>query len=180
MKTDKRIVLVSLVIFLCIGCDQTTKTIAGRTLAVDKPVELLGDVVHLEYSENHGAMLGLGAELPAGVRFWLFTVFAGCALLGILTFTIASGRLTPASIISLSLVLGGMSNLIDRLLKGGVIIDFDHPRGAHHPAAFQSLPSLKIISRTRMNRRGIRSRRGDRPVAQAVRLSAFLRGGCYG
>jgi len=125
MKTDRRIFVISLVIFLCIGCDQTTKTIAGRTLAVDKPVRLLGDIVHLEYSENYGAMLGLGAELPAEARFWLFTVFAGCALLGILAFTMVSGRLTPLNVISLSLVLGGgLSNLIDRLLKGGVIIDF--------------------------------------------------------
>jgi signal peptidase II len=81
--------------------------------------------VHLEYSENYGAMLGLGAELPASTRFWLFTVFAGCALLGILAFTIVSGRLTPVNVVSLSFVLGGgLSNLIDRLLKGGVIIDF--------------------------------------------------------
>jgi signal peptidase II len=125
MKTDRRIFVVSLVIFLCIGCDQTTKSIAGRALAIDKPVRLLGDIVHLAYSENHGAMLGLGAELPAEARFWLFIVFAGCALLGILAFTVVSGRLTPLNVISLSLVLGGgLSNLIDRLLRGGVIIDF--------------------------------------------------------
>ena len=125
MKTDRRLLVVALVIFLCIGCDQTTKTIAGHALSVDQPVRLLGDVVHLEYSENYGAMLGLGAELPASTRFWLFTVFAGCALLGILAFTIVSGRLTPVNVVSLSFVLGGgLSNLIDRLLKGGVIIDF--------------------------------------------------------
>jgi signal peptidase II len=125
MKTDRRLLVVALVIFLCIGCDQTTKTIAGHTLFADHPVRLLGDVVHLEYSENYGAMLGLGAELPASTRFWLFTVFAGCALLGILAFTIVSGRLTPVNVVSLSFVLGGgLSNLIDRLLKGGVIIDF--------------------------------------------------------
>ena len=147
MRNDRRILVISLVIFLCIGCDQTTKTIAGRTLAVDRPVRLLGDVVHLEYSENHGAMLGLGSELPAGTRFWLFTVIAGCALLGILAFTIMSGRLTPDNIVSLSLVLGGgLSNLIDRLLKGGVIIDFVEITVGPFKTAIFNVADLTILA----------------------------------
>jgi signal peptidase II len=147
MKTDRRIIVIALVIFLCIGCDQTTKTIAGRTLAVDKPVRLLGDVVHLQYSENYGAMLGLGAELPQETRFWLFTVFAGCALLGILAFTIVSGRLTPLNVISLSLVLGGgLSNLVDRVLKGGVIIDFVEITAGPFKTAIFNVADLTILA----------------------------------
>ncbi len=147
MKTDRRSIVIALVIFLCIGCDQTTKTIAGRTLAVDKPVRLLGDVVHLQYSENYGAMLGLGAELPQETRFWLFTVFAGCALLGILAFTIVSGRLTPLNVISLSLVLGGgLSNLVDRVLKGGVIIDFVEIAAGPFKTAIFNVADLTILA----------------------------------
>jgi signal peptidase II len=113
------------VIVTCIGCDQATKTIASRRLASSAPVTLIDHVLHLEYTENTGAMMGVGAELSDDTRFWLFTVFAGCALSAILAFTLLEKSLTTTAILSLSLILGGgLGNLADRLFKGGIVVDF--------------------------------------------------------
>lgn len=125
MIRSKRILIIVLVIVTCIGCDQATKTIASRTLAPSRPIVLIDRVFHLEYTENSGAMLGIGSELPGNVRFWLLRVFAGCALFAILAFTVLDKSLNVTDILSLSLVLGGgLGNLVDRLFKGGIVVDF--------------------------------------------------------
>ena len=125
MTQAQRTILIVVVAVSCIGCDQAAKTIAQQTLPANESVNLLGDVFHLQYSENYGAMLGIGSDLPEGIRFWLFIVFADCALTAILAFVLTNGKLNIAGIFSLSLILGGgLSNLIDRVLRGGVVVDF--------------------------------------------------------
>lgn len=109
----------------CVGCDQAAKTYATLTLAHRQPIGVLGEMFRLQYSENTGAMLGVGGDLSGTTRFWIFVVLAGCALLGILSYTILGKDLRPVDIFSFSLILGGgAGNLIDRLFKGGVVIDF--------------------------------------------------------
>ena len=114
-----------LVMITCVGCDQAAKSYASLTLANHQPIGVLGEMFRLQYSENSGAMMGVGGDLPDTVRFWLFVVFAACALLAILTYTILGKNLRLVDILSFSLILGGgAGNLIDRLFKGGVVIDF--------------------------------------------------------
>jgi signal peptidase II len=125
MTQAQRTILIVVVVVSCIGCDQAAKTIAQQTLPANESVNLPGDVFHLQYSENYGAMLGIGSDLPPELRFWLFTVFAGCALTAILAFVLTNGKLNIGGIFSLSLILGGgLSNLINRVLRGGVVVDF--------------------------------------------------------
>ena len=125
MMRSKRSLTMVIVIVTFIGCDQATKTIASRTLAPSRPIVLIDRFLHLEYTENSGAMLGVGSELPGNVRFWLLRVFAGCALFAILAFTVLDKSLNITDILSLSLVLGGgLGNLADRLFKGGIVVDF--------------------------------------------------------
>jgi signal peptidase II len=79
----------------------------------------------LQYSENAGAMMGVGGDLPEATRFWILVVLNGCALLGILAYTILGKNLLMVDILSFSMILGGgAGNLIDRLFKGGVVVDF--------------------------------------------------------
>lgn len=121
----ERLILTLLVVILCVGCDQATKALASRKLTPSRPVVLIENVLHLEYTENTGAMMSVGSDLPDSVRFWLFSVFAGCALCAILVFTILDKSLRFIDILSLSFVLGGgLGNLVDRIFKGGVVVDF--------------------------------------------------------
>ena len=86
----------------------------------------MGDVFQFQYTTNNGAFMGLGARLPGSVRFWSLTVLVGVALIGVLRFVWASQEINhPTGILGASLIIGGgFSNLIDRLLNDGAVVDF--------------------------------------------------------
>lgn len=105
---------------LTIACDRVTKQVAEAALAGAERRSFLGDTVRLEYVQNPGAFLSLGASLPEWARTGLFTVGAGvCLLIGLAVS--ARQRWRPRAALGLTLVAaGGVSNLIDRLLRGAV------------------------------------------------------------
>ena len=53
------------VVVTTIGCDQASKRVASGRLIDGQRQSYLGDSVRLEYSENAGGFLSLGADLPA-------------------------------------------------------------------------------------------------------------------
>lgn len=125
MITGSRIGIIALVVFLCTGCDQITKGIAQRTLPDREPISLLNDVIRIEYLENHGVTLGLGATLPAELRLMAFTGAVAVFMVLLLGFLLTAKGLRRIQVLSLSLVLaGGVGNLIDRVLNDGAVIDF--------------------------------------------------------
>jgi signal peptidase II len=125
MTGSRRASIIFLIMFTCVGCDQVAKTYAAITLADHHSVGVFGEMFRLQYSENSGAMMGVGGDLPQAIRFWVLIVFASGVLLAILTYTVFTRSLKTADIVAFSLILGGgAGNLIDRLFKGGVVIDF--------------------------------------------------------
>jgi signal peptidase II len=126
MKAFKKATLITSTLCLCVGCDQVTKTAAQIHLPSSQPIYVMGDVFRFQYAINRGAFMGLGAGLSHPVRFWALIVFAGVALIGMLRFVWVSQELNqPVSILGASLVIGGgLSNLIDRLLNNGAVVDF--------------------------------------------------------
>jgi len=105
-KTAKT-VLIILIAIVCVGCDQVTKSLAREQLASRPPIILLDDIVRIHYSENTGAMLGLGANLPPNLRFWLLSVVAGLMLIGMLVFAWRSYALDFFGILGIGLLVGG-------------------------------------------------------------------------
>src|SRR5687767_15986151 len=63
-----------LIVVLTIGCDQVSKRVASTHLVDTPRISYLGDAVRLQYAENRGAFLSLGADLPRWARTALFTV----------------------------------------------------------------------------------------------------------
>ena len=125
MKLVKRTLLIVLVLFSCVGCDQVTKNFARHGLANSEPIAFLNNVFRLQYAENPGAFLSIGAGSPENIRFWVFTLIAGAFLAGMLVYLLVSSNNSKVQIISLSLVLGGgIGNLIDRIFNAGRVIDF--------------------------------------------------------
>jgi signal peptidase II len=125
MSSIARVLLLALIAGLCVGCDRVSKGIARDELAGTPPRSLLGNTVRLQYAENEGAMLSLGADLPEPVRYWLFTGLIAVFLVVILFSVVVTERVTAGDVVAASLVVGGgTGNLIDRVLYNGVVIDF--------------------------------------------------------
>lgn len=125
MERVWRIGLVVLVLLTCAGCDQATKNIARESLASSPPVSLLNDAVRFEYTENVGAMLGLGSNLPREGRFLMLVVVTSASVLLSLAFAIGARNMNVGQWVGLSLLAGGgVGNLIDRINNDGAVIDF--------------------------------------------------------
>lgn len=125
MKSLNRYLLILFVLFSCVGCDQLTKNIARHNLANSEPIILLNNFIRLQYIENPGAFLSLGAGSSDHVRFWIFTLLTGIFLTGMLFYLLLSPLNSYVKIISLSLVAGGgIGNLIDRIFNEGRVVDF--------------------------------------------------------
>ncbi len=109
------------IIAAVIGIDQFTKELA-RPLARMAPKHY--GPLTLTYAENRGAFLSLGANLPEGVRAWLFN---GLVAVGLIAVTIMLFRRTEkqGDEVPFALIIGGgIGNLIDRLRFDGAVTDF--------------------------------------------------------
>jgi len=116
---------VRLVLLIVIGaticCDRVTKHIAATTLSGTESRSFFADTIRLEYIENAGAFLSLGAGWPVAVRTALFGIGNGALLLAL---TVVAMRLRwprPALLGLALFVAGGASNLVDRITYGKVI-----------------------------------------------------------
>jgi signal peptidase II len=115
----------ALALVAIIGCDRATKSLAVATLADGERRSFLADTVRLQYVENRGAFLGLGRDLGDRARFWLLLVGTGALLLVAATLTLRSpGRSVVEALAWALLVGGGLSNLADRALREGSVVDF--------------------------------------------------------
>ena len=126
MSKLKRLLLLLVIVLILAGFDQATKSIAKRSLAGEPAREYLAGAVRLEYAENVGSFLSLGASLPDEARFWIFTVFSALLVLGLTLYALRVSEETPLLVyVGIALVIaGGLGNLIDRLTHGGRVVDF--------------------------------------------------------
>jgi signal peptidase II len=121
-RTARALALFALIV-VTISCDRVTKHLATANLANAPRQSFLGDTLRLDYTENTGGFLSLGADWPPAVRAGVFTVGTGLMLLAAVAIGIRM-RASGAEAVGLALVCsGGVSNLIDRLAHG-TVIDF--------------------------------------------------------
>jgi signal peptidase II len=126
MHRAKRIALLFLVMFLFVGCDQDTKSVAQNHLRLAEPIVFLNGMVRLQYAENSGAFLSLGARLPEPAQRWVFLGAVTVILAGLLVYALReSHRVHLLLLLAFALILaGGFGNLIDRVVNDGYVVDF--------------------------------------------------------
>jgi len=121
----KKLSMLFLLLFVCVGCDQSTKYIAKHFLEGRQTLSYRGDIFRLIYTENTGAFLGLGAGMPEKLRFVLLVIMACILLIGFLIIVIRSKKLNSLAVSSSALIIGGgLGNMIDRITNNGAVIDF--------------------------------------------------------
>jgi signal peptidase II len=122
MMTRRRIAL-ALIIVITIVLDQGAKTLARRTLM--NAYRVHRGVLTLLYTENAGAFLSLGSELPPNVRHVLFDGLVSIGLIAA-ALVLFNGRMQPGTDdVAIAFIIGGgIGNLIDRFRLGGRVTDF--------------------------------------------------------
>jgi len=147
--------LTLLLVLTTVGCDRVTKHLATANLAGNPARSYWSDTVRLEYAENPGAFLSLGATLPDWARTGLLTFGAAFGLLAV---AVAAFKLRWRGIPFIGTILflsGGASNLVDRIAHGV------SPGFAVHRCF-----------RTRLLRAGLRRGVGAHPLFPARRSTA--------
>ena len=125
MKTFKRVLIILFIVLTCTGCDQSTKFLATSFLEPHSIISYANDMFRFQYAENHGAFLGLGSNLTEEYRFKIFTIAVSFALAAMLIYTTFSKKLSTYGVFALSLAIGGgISNLYDRVVNNGAVVDF--------------------------------------------------------
>jgi signal peptidase II len=122
MTSRRRLILLA-IIALTIALDQGAKALARQELMNAYPVKR--GVLTLLHTENPGAFLSLGAELPPNVRHLIFDGLVSIGLFAA-AFVLFTGRMQPGpDDVAIALIIGGgIGNLIDRFRLGGRVTDF--------------------------------------------------------
>jgi signal peptidase II len=115
-----------LIMGLTIGLDQWSKILAVDHLKGRPGFDLLAGFVRMDYAENPGAFLSLGANLSDETRFWVLTIAVAVVLFWCLGLLFVSKQFDRSGGLTLSFIIGGgLSNLIDRAFRdGGRVVDY--------------------------------------------------------
>jgi len=125
MADSFKYVLLVVVLFFFIGCDQLTKEFAKRELSyAPESLQILG-MVKLEYAENPGSFMSIGAGLPDNFRRTIHIVSAIIVLVGFGFLLSYAYQIDRIRLVGFSLLLAGAcGNLVDRFVNHGRVIDF--------------------------------------------------------
>jgi signal peptidase II len=113
--------LIAIIALITIILDQLTKVVARKSLSPLEELSYLGNTFVLQHTENTGAFLSLGSDLPEGVRFLIFSVLVGAGLVYVTYSLVNDKTMELHETIAWSMIIGGgFGNLIDRVFRGSV------------------------------------------------------------
>jgi signal peptidase II len=126
MKTKIKVVLLCLLSFSLVSCDQITKDLAKQHLMYKGTFSYFHDMFRLEYVENTGAAMSLGANLTQPYNLLLLGIIPLIIMLALIIYAFMHiKQLNTFRIIAFASVFaGGTGNIIDRILRDRHVTDF--------------------------------------------------------
>jgi signal peptidase II len=125
MSLVKRLLIILFVFATCVGCDHSTKVFAESRLSGDQSISLLSNTIRLQIAHNEGSFLSLGATASPVWRAASLRIGVAAMLLGLFAYALAAKSIGVVRVSALALVFaGGASNLIDRFVNDGYVVDF--------------------------------------------------------
>jgi signal peptidase II len=142
----RRLFIVLFTLFFIIYSDQYTKSIAQKYLSGLSPVSFYSETVIFSYVENSGGFLGMVSKYPWYFQFFLLNICVPVILLYCLYYLLFKKNLPALPITTLSIITGGgISNLIDRIINNGAVIDFIQIRIGLFKTGIFNLADIYII-----------------------------------
>lgn len=124
MKRKNQLVLTLIVLLCNFTLDRVTKMLAIEYLQGKEAISFFYNTLVLKYTENTGAFLSVGSHWPDSLKFLALIILPiGVCLYGLYY---CAFRLTDRKmvIIMVSIIGGGLGNLIDRLTNDFRVVDF--------------------------------------------------------
>ena len=106
-KRVLRIVLISAMLILNIGCDQMSKKIIRNNFENYQSIEVIENYFTILKIENTGAFLSWGESFASPLKFVLLSVVPVCALCLGLVFLFTRHTLQPSLEVGLACMIGG-------------------------------------------------------------------------
>jgi len=126
IKHTTRLIFLTLLLLLNIGCDQISKHIVRNKVSDYEHISIIKDRFTLTKVENSGAFLSLGDNMPYLFRLIILTGIPLLFLFYGLYFLFSKRNLPVSMQIALCFLIGGgIGNLYDRIVHGSVT-DFMH------------------------------------------------------
>jgi signal peptidase II len=120
----KQILLCIVVAAINIAADRITKLLAVEFLKNRNPIELLNGIIVIGYTENTGAFLSLGRGWPEVLKYILLLYIPLAVCLSVFIYCLFVEKDKIRTILLMSIISGGIGNLVDRLLNKFSVIDF--------------------------------------------------------
>ncbi len=120
----KRFLFFSITFSLLLILDQLSKTVAKSHLAAQK-ITVAGGAITLSYIENPSGFLGILHNVPEPLRRHILTTGVAIILTVFTVHLLTRKNITFAPLLLCSsIIAGGASNLLDRVIQGVGVIDF--------------------------------------------------------
>jgi len=120
----KQILLCVFVAAINIVADRITKLLAIKFMKDKNPIELLNRILVIGYTENTGAFLSLGRGWPEVLKYILLLYISIAICLSVFIYCLFLEKDKIRTILLMSIISGGIGNLVDRLLNRFSVIDF--------------------------------------------------------
>ncbi|MBS1947094.1 MAG: signal peptidase II [Bacteroidetes bacterium] len=116
-----KIIIIALLVFLNISCDQVSKKIVRNKLRENDSIEMLHNHLTLMRVENSGAFLSFGDSFSKSVKSFLLSVLPVIALALALVYVYRKKNINAVSFVAICCIIGGgIGNIIDRIAYGSV------------------------------------------------------------